>query len=134
MGVAYYLSTETKIDGLDIDDFGGKCLAKADDHFEKNVYGRLGIQPLLEFMGDDPRDLWDGDAFDDMEIDPAMLAERWFAPEAGLQTITALMAYLQANPGIVAGQADVLEELQQIERMLLVCQAHGIRWHLSMDI
>lgn len=129
MGVAYYITTDGEIDGFDPDDFNGKCLAKADDYFEKNVYKQANIKELLDFMGNDPREFFGDDAFDD-DVE----GEVWFSPEDGLKTISVLIDHLRRNSDVVPNQDVVLEELEQIEQVLLICQSQGIRWHMSMGI
>jgi hypothetical protein len=65
MGVAYFVSTESPIDGAAPEDFDGKALARADEYFEKAVYSQAGVKPLMEFFGDDPRDLLGDEGFED---------------------------------------------------------------------
>lgn len=131
MGVAYYLTTEVDIDGFDPTDFGGKALAKADDYLEEAVCKPLGLRALVDFMGDDPRDLLGDEDFED--VPEENLAEQWFDAAEGLASVDAMLAHLRRHPGVIPQQARAEEELAQVKAVLETCRERGIRWHMSMD-
>ena len=132
MGVAYYLTTEADIDGFDPTDFGGKAPAKADDYLEKTVCKPLGLRALVDFFGDDPRDLLGDEEFEDVPEDT--LGELWFDAAEGLPTVDAMLAHLRQHPGVIPLQEMAEAELAQVKAVLEACRERGIRWHLSMDV
>ena len=133
MGVAYYISTEKELEGVAVEDFGGKPLAHADDYFEQNnIYEAAGVLSLMDFFGDDPRDTLGSEAFDN--VPEENLVEKWFEAAEGLRTVAALKKHLEEKPKALKNPKGVLEDLNDLEHVLTICQQREIKWHLSLDI
>ena len=132
MGVAYCVATEKTLAGVEVEDFGSKALARADEHFEKDaVYETAGVLPLMHFFGDDPRDMLGDEGFDD--VPEENISEKWFDAADGLGTVAALKRHLEGNPKMLKNSKAVLADLDHLEQLLTACQQQGVRWHLSMD-
>lgn len=143
MGVALFVVPEK---GLKVDAFmDGKALAHAIEHLE-DLCEALGVVPLEEFMDhtealelledfeDDPED---EDLSEDFEAEEALAADReWFDPSEAQATVQAL---LEALPDSVLtqfgpfGLSDVIEDLQDLKRILDACVAEDVRFHLALD-
>ena len=79
---------------------------------------------------------------EDFEGDPDDLAEamgdwtEWFDPAEGQQTMQALANYIKANPKVAKqldDSAGVLDELEEMARVLGAAAAQGIRFRLEMS-
>lgn len=136
MGVAYYLTADRPIPGLQGPELPGKDLAHLDDRLaSEGVYDQLGVSPLSEFFGS-VVDLDEFSEFDEVgeEEDGALSPAVWFSAQEGLDVLSAVRAWLTDHPGFDPRQADALEELAQFEQDLRLVLAHQARWHLSIDI
>lgn len=131
MGVSYFVTTEAEIDGYEPDEFDGKALAKADDYLEESVCKPLGLKALIDFMGDDPRELLGEEDFEG--VPEETLTEQWFDASDGIASINAMLAHLQQNPSVVQRQSAVEKDLLELKVVLEECQKNGVRWHMSMD-
>jgi hypothetical protein len=88
-----------------------------------------GLTPLSAFESYDPADLADLLGEDDAaEAPPA----QWFAPADGLAAVRALAAYLNAQPGTVTDQANVLADLASIEEELTAAERAGARFRFAV--
>jgi hypothetical protein len=121
MSLAYYPNFEHLLEGFDpVTVFDGKALAKASDALMV-IAKRLKVTSLEEFFGAVP------------ELDDIDIEERWFNPEEGLKTVIALTDYLQQHPKVIPVQKAVIEDLQNLQKVLELAQQSNIRWHLAID-
>lgn len=140
MGVSVYPVLNKEVPGFDVTETTGRALAEA--IFEEGsafaVLERFSSQneeELAGFIADQT-----GQEASAIEVP----AEEWFAPEEGLQVVRPLLEQVrsqsQAGPlTLPAGwEADefsrgVMDDLQNLEKVLLLAQEHDARFHLALD-
>ncbi len=132
MGAAYFIVLERKIDGLDTM-MDGKSLAHAIETLDAAAT-RLGVTPLSNFFSIDPEQaaeflLEEGGEGAGIELPPL----QQFSAQAGLATVRALLAHLQAKPRSVKDAEGVVGDLRECERILSAAAEHGIGWHFEVD-
>lgn len=135
MGASYYLTADRTLPGVLGAQLDGKALAHLDHVLEcHGAYAQMGLRPLSEFFGD-VVDL-DGlsSEFDDEIQNEHVGEETWFYPADGLEVVHAVRQFLAVRDPLDPRQDNALEELDELERALLVIQASAARWHLSIDI
>lgn len=134
VSVALYIVLENR--QADFDPFvNGKALSHAEKDLAR-VAEKLGVKPLMSFFSAAPEEV---EAFlTDESIDPETIgmklqALEWFAASEGLDTIRALLRYLQQNPGAVKDSATAVGDLKEFERVLTEAEKRKLRWHLAVD-
>jgi hypothetical protein len=133
MGVSYFLVAKEKQSraaeaGPNI---GGKPLAKAHDDLSP-VLQAAGVPDLMEYFSADPAEVEAmlGEELDDVQPPP----EQWFEPTLLLLPVTTLLAHLRKTPEFVPRQNDVISDLEEMERVLLLAAEEKTLVHLAMDI
>ncbi|MEQ8172563.1 MAG: hypothetical protein ABRQ38_27010 [Candidatus Eremiobacterota bacterium] len=130
MGVAYYIVLEKDIPGKNtfID---GKALAKEEKKL-KEISHLQGVKDLMSFFSNSPDEV---EEFFDEYCDTMEIPEtEWFSPDEGLQTVRAILDYVEMNPGSFIRKKSLLEDLKNFEDILLEAQKYNLKWHLSIDI
>ena len=134
MGVSIYPVLDRDVPGFDVTETAGKALAEAvfqeDSPF--SVLERFSSQneeALADFIADQT-----GQEADTIEVP----AEEWFSPEEGLQTVRFLLAHTSPTPSPTGWEPDefltgLVGDLQALERVLLLAQEHGAKFHLDVD-
>ncbi len=134
MAASLYIVVEGEDPGFDIF-VNGHALARNEDALER-LAERLKLPPLLDFFSADENSM-------------ALLLEQgagnpdwahhlpepqWFAPRAGLVTVSALLEFLRGAPTALGSEtAAVLAELRDYERVLHKTVERGLRWHLAVS-
>lgn len=140
MGVAVYILPEKK---LSIDSFvNGKPVAGSMESIDALAI-RLGVPVLDEFMDPeevqamlDELEVLEEDEEDEEDEEPMPQdTHQWFDPIRGLVTIDALVQAIQSQPDLEFewGRELVLEDLQDMQRVLNVCVQEQVRFRLSWD-
>lgn len=140
MGVSVYPVLNKEVRGYDATEVLGKALAKAifDEGSAFAILERFNSQSeewLAGFIADQT-----GQEASAIEVP----AERWFAPEEGLQAVRSLMeqARYQSQAGPLTPppgwEADefangLMDDLQNLEKVLLLAQGHDAQFHLALD-
>jgi hypothetical protein len=138
MGAAYYISLERMIDGFDaIGAIDGKALAAEGQRLDR-LAADLGVRPLADFFGGGLDDILDPAPDEEDPLGDALFlihgpSEPWFHPREGLGTVRTLRQHIRGNRAAVRNTERVLFDLECFERVLERAEAHGIRWHLSID-
>lgn len=134
MGLAWFISTENEVPGLDtfVD---GKSIAHASEGKMAAIVEKLGIRHPMKFFSTSLEEVEDliGEPLD-VESMAQVPDEEWFPAEAGLDAVKPLLAYLRENEGELEHQEDVIRDLEGFERILLDLKEKGVRWHMSIDI
>jgi hypothetical protein len=125
MGVAYYVSFEKSIEGIDpsilVD---GKRLAQHSETLS-TIAEHSKVSSLESFIGGIP-DLED---VEEIETD-----EQWFDPQEGLRTAKIFIEFLMKHANVVSHQESVIEDLSNLKAALEFAQIHNTLWHLAIDI
>jgi len=129
-----YIVVEGDDPGYDIF-VNGRALARHEDAVERLAL-RLGVKPLIEFFSADENSM--ALLIEEGAGNPDLLKRlpppQWYAPQDGLNTVTALVAALREEPQQLGTEgALVLAELEEYERVLLKTQERGLRWHLAVS-
>ncbi len=132
MSLAHYIVLERDIPGFD-PFVNGKCMAHASDELDA-LAKRLHVTPLMEFFSTDPGALAEefGEPSDGRDYSP----EVWYEPEAGLQTVEALLAYLVDNPeAIHEPNPDyrIVDDLREFQAVLQRARTECVKWHMDID-
>ncbi len=129
MSVAIYIVAEGDA-GEEETSVDGKALGHVEPDVLDAIARGLGCTPLYDFMIFDSDDIAEFvDDIDELDLPP----ERWFDSKDGLQTVRSLKAHLEANPADVADAAEVIEDLDDFERVLALLVARGSGFRLAMD-
>jgi hypothetical protein len=87
------------------------------------------LTPLGAFESYDPADV--ADFMDEKTLAEQPPAE-CFAPAVGLAAVEGLMAFLDAHPDALAGQAQVVEDLSEIADELDAAKRAGVRFRFAV--
>jgi hypothetical protein len=136
MGVAFYPTFEDE-NNESRNDIDGKRLARAANALAKiasltRVPGLYDSYSMtrVQMIGD----LLDGDPEDPSTYDESKLPEEhWYLASEGLLTVRALLQSLATETPIVEEISGVREDLEALERHLVLAAARNVRWHLVVD-
>jgi hypothetical protein len=123
MSLAYFVTISS--DQTDFDTFvNGKAVAKQAEVLN-DLAKQLGVTPLDDFLG------MSEDVAEEFDIKADV--DLWFKPEAGLQTVEALIKHLEQTPNAVKNSKGVLEDLREYQEVLSQIKAKGLEWRFEMD-
>lgn len=134
MGLAYYVTLERPIPGVEPAQKPRARVAARNDKRLSEIAQALGVLELLEFSSQDPSELrsfLSSQGADVSEFD--LPEENWFEADAGLKTVRALQAHVRAEPASVDDAVGLSRELEAFEEVLTAALQHEIRWHLTID-
>ncbi len=134
MSATLYIVIEGEDPGFDTF-VNGRLLAQAEDTLSR-LAERLGVRPLLDFFSADADSmaLLQQEGFEFPIDRDRLLPTQWFSPEEGLETVSALHAYLAMDPeylGVETGEAQA--ELDEYRVVLEKAAARRLRWHLAVS-
>lgn len=132
MGVSVYPVLNRNVPGFDATEVSGRCLAAA--IFEPNSAFAV-LERFSNMNEDELRELIVGQTGQDPN-EITVPAEEWFSPAYGLTVVRALLVQTMTPP--VRWEAEEFTEwlandLQVLEKTLLLAQEHGALFHLTMD-
>jgi len=129
-----YIVVEGEDPGFDIF-VNGHALARNEDALEKLAL-RLGVKPLLEFFSADQNSmaLLLEEGAGDPEWAKTLPPPQWFAPEDGLITVRALLAYLKDDPTALGSETEqIVNELTGYFTVLEKTMQRNLRWQLAVS-
>lgn len=133
MGYAWYVTPESDLPDITASSVNGKALAHQAEAMDALAVG-LGLTPLSDFLSVSS-DEWEsltGEELPD-DVKESMPPEAWFAPADGLATVRGMLAALEQDPEASETYAQVIEDLRDVESVLVVAEAHVVRFHLTPD-
>ncbi len=138
MGAALFVVLDPETTDVDVS-MDGKALARHADRLGE-LAASFAVRDLWSFHSeavDDVAAFLSGEAeissdTETLEL-PNIEATAWFEPKAGLRTVETLLALLEANPGAVPESAEVMIDLESLDRILRAAEACGARWRLAVD-
>jgi hypothetical protein len=113
----------------------GRMLARYESAVEKLALS-LGVKPLLEFFSADENSM--ALLIEEGGGNPDLLKRlpppQWYSPEDGLDTVTALVEALHADPHQLGSEGpELLRELEEYAIVLHKTAERGMRWHLAVS-
>jgi hypothetical protein len=129
-----YIVVEGDDPGFDIF-VNGRALARHEDSVEKLALS-LGVRPLIEFFSADENSmsLLIEEGAGNQELIKKLPPPQWYFGSEGLATVEALVEALRDEPQKLGTEGpQVLEELQQYQRVLAKTEERGLRWHLAVS-
>ncbi len=134
MSACFYIVVEGEDPGFDIF-VNGHALARHEDELD-TLARSLAVPPLLDYFSADRNAMaaLQEQGAGDPAWEAALPDPQWFAPQAGLHTVQALLGYVESRPtALDGGTADVIEELREYERVLQKTADYRLRWHLAVS-
>lgn len=131
MGAAYYICVDR--DDLEVSsDVNGKALSRVADELDE-ICEELELQLLNDFFGmsgDEIEDLLDRD----IDFPDEQREATWFDPDEGISYFSRLVEHLKSHPDAIDDAEAVIEDLEDLLKVLNKAKAAGARWHLAIDI
>jgi hypothetical protein len=134
MAASMYIVVEGEDPGFDTF-VNGRALARHEDSVEKLALS-LGVRPLIEFFSADENSmsLLIEEGAGNQELIKRLPPPQWYFGSEGLATVDALVEALKDEPHKLGTEGpQVLEELQQYQRVLGKTGERGLRWHLAVS-
>jgi hypothetical protein len=134
MAASMYIVVEGEDPGYNIY-VNGRVLARYEGPVEKLALS-LGVKPLLEFFSADENSmaLLIEEGGGNPELLKRLPPPQWYSPEDGLDTVTALVEALKADPHQLGSEGpELLRELEEYETVLRKTAERGMRWHLAVS-
>jgi len=132
MAASLYIVVEGEDPGYDIF-VNGHAVARNEESLHR-LAGTLHVIPLLEFFSadEDSMALLLDQGTGNPEWARHLPEPQWFSGEEGLETVRALIRFLEATPAALGSETPpVLIELKEFERVLTKTATRGLRWHLA---
>jgi hypothetical protein len=134
MSESYYIALEQDIDEIDIMP-AGKAVAKMMDRLDE-ITDEIGVTRLSDFIGGESEDLseiveqegWDLGGFG-----PSTGGAQWFDASDGLDTVRALVGYIESDPDAIKRAKALLEEFAEFDKVLEIARQHNVRFRLEVD-
>jgi hypothetical protein len=124
MSLAYFIVVNHDAPGFDTF-VNGKAVAKQSETLDA-LARQLEVKPLEDFLSVSEAIAEEFDSADAPR-------EKWFTPEEGLQTVSALITYLEQHPNGVKNSKAVLEELREYQNVLTNIQKVNLQWRFEID-
>jgi len=137
MSAVLYVVLEREIPTID-NIFRGEALGRMEPRLRR-MCRELGVPNLSRFISEDADSLAERyeEDFDNLaEVAPELTAaatERWFGAGDGLVTVRALITKLRQEPDTVRRSEEVLQDLEDLERILGEADSHAVRWYLAAE-
>lgn len=134
MAASMYIVVEGEDPGFDTF-VNGRALARHEDAVEKLAIS-LGVKPLIEFFSADESSmsLLIEEGAGDRELVKRLPPTQWYGGGEGLQTVAVLVEALRGEPQKLGTDGpQVLEELEEYQRVLRKTEERGLRWHLAVS-
>lgn len=138
MGLGWYVVLERELPEAAIAKEGGKALIHH-QHELDDLARRLDLMPLSGLVSVRPAAL--AAYLQQQGLDPNEIPipdEEWYDPAEGLKTVRGLIEHLRKAPGAapatVPNSVRVVQDLQGIEKALIVAEREKVQFHLASDL
>ena len=134
MAASLYIVVEGEDPGYDTF-VNGRALARNEDALERLAVN-LGARPLIEFFSADENSmsLLIEEGAGREQMGRKLLPPQWYFGSEGLETVEVLLGALREEPHLLGTEGpEVLEELEDYERVLRKTAERGLRWHLAFS-
>jgi hypothetical protein len=134
MAASMYIVVEGEDPGFDIF-VNGRALARHEDALERLAI-TLGVRPLIDFFSADENSmsLLIEEGAGNKELLTRLPPPQWYFGTEGLESVSALIDVLRDEPHQLGTEGpQVLEELEEYQRVLRKTEERGLRWHLAVS-
>jgi hypothetical protein len=135
--MSYYLVFQDDLD--DADPYVElKSVAKAASKLTE-IAEEIGVTPLRAFVFGDDRgrddldDIAENEGWGGADYSHAASGDEWFDANDALDTIRALMGYIESDPSVLKRPKATMEELRKLEETLETAMQAGVRFRLELD-
>jgi hypothetical protein len=132
--MSYYLVFQEDLD--DVDAFEAfKTISKAHEKLA-DIAEQIGVTALREFVigndrsSEDYQDIAENEGWD---YSAASGGEEWFEASDGLDSIRALMGYIESDPESLKRPKATMEELRTLETALETALQAGVKFRFELD-
>jgi hypothetical protein len=126
------------IEGIDpgFDTFvNGRVLAQYEDDLDR-LAGELRTRPLLDFFSADANSmaLLEEEGYKLPHAAESLPPTQWYVAEEGLNTISALLEYLDLHPAFLGADTQAArKEMEEYITVLEKAAAKNLKWHLAVS-
>jgi hypothetical protein len=135
--MSYYIVFQEELD--DVDAFEAfKTIAKAHDKLA-DIAEEIGVTPIRDFVSgndrasEDLQDIAENEGWSGVDYHGAVTGDGWFEASEGLDTVRALMGYIESDPESLKRPKATMEELRQLETALEAALQAGIKFRFELD-
>lgn len=134
MGLGWYVVLERELPGVAINKDGGKALIHHQHELDE-LAERLELLPLSDLVSVRPQAV--AAYLQQQGLDPDEIPipdEEWHDAAEGLKTVRGLLEHLRKEPAAVPNSSRVVQDLQGIEKALIVAEREKALFHLASDL
>ena len=135
MSDSYYINLEQNLDEIDVMP-SGKTIAKMIDRIDE-ITDEIGVTRLGDFVAggdnDDLSEIAEQEGWDLGGFGASSGGASWFDANDGLDSVRALVGYIESDPTTIKRSKSLLEELREFEKVLEIAQTHNVRFRLEAD-
>ena len=134
MSESYYINLEQPLDDIDIMP-SGKAVAKMMDRIDE-ITDEIGVTRLSDFVagdGEDMSELVEQEGWDLGGFAATAGGAHWFDASDGLDSVRALLGYIESDPDSIKRAKALMEELREFEKVLEIAQTHNVRFRFESD-
>lgn len=135
--MSYYIVFQEELE--DVDAFEAfKTIAKAHEKLAE-IAQEIGVTSLREFVGgsdrvsEDFQDIAENEGWSGVDYHGAGGVDGWFEANDGLDTVRALMGYIESDPESLKRPKATMEELRALESALEVALQAGVKFRFEVD-
>lgn len=135
--MSYYIVFQEDLD--DIDAFEAlKTLSKAAEKLA-DIAEEIGVVSLRDFVAgndrgaEDYNDIAENEGWSGADYQNPSGGDGWFDPNEGLDTVRALLNYIESDPESLKRPKATMEELRTLESALDAAMQAGVRFRLELD-
>lgn len=134
MGLGWYVILERELPEAPIAKEGGKALIHHQHELDE-LARRLELTPLSSLMSVRPAAI--AAYLEQQGLDPEQVPipdEEWHEAGEGLKTVRGLLEHVRRAPEAVPNSFRVIQDLEGIEKALVVAEREKVLFHLASDL
>jgi hypothetical protein len=134
MSASIYIVIEGTDPGFDTF-VNGRVIAQYEDDLDR-LAADLGVRPLLDFFSADANSmaLLEEEGYKLPHAAESLPPTQWYVAEEGLNTISALLEYLESHPGFLGADTQAAcKEMEEYITVLEKAAAKNLHWHLAVS-
>lgn len=135
--MSYYIVFQEELD--DVDAFEAfKTIAKAHEKLA-DIAEEIGVTPMREFVSgtdrasEDFQDIAENEGWSSVDYHGANSGDGWFDASEGLDSVRALMGYIESDPECLKRPRATLDELRLLETALETALQAGVKFRFELD-